>query len=127
MTITDAGSLQGNLPDAHYVEDHFHPDEYYIDVATQTPVVKEAKPSEYHIWDHVNKVWVENIGQMVSESRSQRDQLLSAIDRVNPVWYSALTAEQQQELIAYRQALLDVPQQDSFPTLIEWPTKPSWL
>jgi len=59
--------------------------------------------------------------------RNSRDQLLSAIDRVNPVWYASLTVEQQQELQSYRQHLLDVPQQAGFPTSIEWPAKPTWL
>lgn len=61
------------------------------------------------------------------QSRRIRDQLLAAIDQITPVWYASLTPEQQQELQAYRLALLAVPQQAGFPTAIEWPAKPQWL
>lgn len=61
------------------------------------------------------------------QARSQRDQLLIDVDRVNPVWYNTLTAEQQQELVTYRQSLLDVPQQTGFPLSVIWPAKPTWL
>ena len=61
-------------------------------------------------------------------ARNARDQLLKDnVDTINPIRYAALTAEQQQELAAYRQALLDVPQQSTFPNNIAWPTKPTWL
>jgi hypothetical protein len=60
--------------------------------------------------------------------RNLRDRILNeTVDRINPIRYASLTTEQQQELIAYRQALLDVPQQAGWPGEIEWPTKPSWL
>jgi len=60
-------------------------------------------------------------------ARKQRNQLLEIIDKINPVWYGTLTDEQKQELVVYRQALLDVPQQPGFPATISWPEKPSWL
>lgn len=60
-------------------------------------------------------------------SRDHRDNLLLAVDRVNPVRYSTLTTEQQAELVAYRQQLLDVPQQAGFPAEVTWPVKPEWL
>jgi hypothetical protein len=61
------------------------------------------------------------------QARSQRDQLLIDVDRVNPLWYNTLTAEQQAELATYRQALLDVPQHTNFPLSVIWPAKPTWL
>lgn len=61
-------------------------------------------------------------------ARLKRDSILQAtVDRVNPVRYNTLTSEQQAQLAAYRQALLDVPAQAGFPTAIEWPIKPQWL
>lgn len=59
--------------------------------------------------------------------RQQRNTLLTAVDRINPVWYNSLTSEQQSELIAYRQSLLSVPQQSGFPEQVDWPAKPAWL
>ena len=67
------------------------------------------------------------IQQQHQSIRTERDQLLFQVDRVNPVWYAALTDQQQTELQTYRQALLDVPQQAGFPTEIDWPAKPTWL
>jgi hypothetical protein len=61
------------------------------------------------------------------QTRLVRNQLLAAVDRINPVWWNSLTPQQQQELIVYRQALLDVPQQSGFPTAVSWPAKPAWL
>jgi hypothetical protein len=61
------------------------------------------------------------------KSRQYRDTLLSQIDKINPIWYASLTAQQQQELATYRQALLDMPQQTGFPESVEWPAKPTWL
>ena len=60
--------------------------------------------------------------------RDLRDQTLkNDVDSYNPIRYAALTAEQQQELAVYRQALLDLPQQQSWPNNVVWPTKPAWM
>lgn len=59
--------------------------------------------------------------------RSLRNRLLGDVDAVSATRFSSLTTEQQQQLQAYRQALLDVPQQAGFPDTVEWPTKPQWL
>jgi len=62
------------------------------------------------------------------KKRQDRNLVLNqTVDRVNPVWYASLTTEQQAELSAYRQALLDVPNQSGFPDSIIWPPKPTWL
>lgn len=127
LVITDSASLQDNLPDKHYLNGHYHADQHYVDTTTQTPVAKPAKPSDNHVWDINNKVWVEDTNKTINSARAQRNQLLTAIDRVNPVWYAGLTVDQQTELQTYRTALLNVPQQSGFPATIEWPSKPSWL
>lgn len=61
-------------------------------------------------------------------ARVLRDKILNeTVDKVNYVWYSSLNYDQQEQLIEYRRALLNVPQQAGFPTDIQWPQKPSWL
>jgi hypothetical protein len=60
--------------------------------------------------------------------RSQRDVLLATnVDPIatNSLRWAGLSAEQQQALGAYRQALLDVPQQAGFPHNVVWPEKPT--
>lgn len=61
------------------------------------------------------------------EVRAERDNRLARdVDPIagNALRWAALTAEQQQALAAYRQALLDVPQQSGFPYNVTWPAKP---
>lgn len=59
--------------------------------------------------------------------RAERDfKLVTEVDAIagNALRWAALTPEKQAEWAAYRQALLDIPQQAGFPTDITWPTKP---
>lgn len=61
---------------------------------------------------------------LAAQVRAQRDRLLaSEIDPIasNTLRWNALTPEQQTDLAAYRQALLDVPQQEGFPQEVVWP------
>jgi hypothetical protein len=58
--------------------------------------------------------------------RMKRDSLLAEVDAIagNALRWAALSAEQQNAWAAYRQALLDVPQQSGFPNNIAWPARP---
>jgi hypothetical protein len=56
--------------------------------------------------------------------REQRNVLLSDIDQIvtNPLRWGALSTTDKENFAAYRQALLDVPQQSGFPWAVVWPT-----
>ena len=58
--------------------------------------------------------------------REERDALLVEVDAIagNALRWAALDADTQAAWSAYRQALLDVPQQSGFPHSVTWPTKP---
>lgn len=57
--------------------------------------------------------------------RNRRNKFLySYVDSINPVRWATYTELQKQQLIDYRQALLDVPQQEGFPDNIVWPEQP---
>lgn len=127
LSITDQNSVAANLVDSTYIEGYYDPEIYYINVDTKTPIEKSTKPNNNYVWNADSKTWIVNLDDLIIEARTQRDYFLSLIDRVNPIWYSTLSTEQQQELQQYRQQLLDVPQQSGFPTSIEWPIKPSWI
>ena len=60
------------------------------------------------------------------KARWKRDGLLRELDAIvtNPLRWNGFTEAEQQELAAYRQALLDVPQQEGFPDEINWPVNP---
>lgn len=61
-----------------------------------------------------------------SSVRAQRDSLLLEVDAIagNALRWAALDADTQAAWAAYRQALLDVPQQAGFPNDVTWPDKP---
>jgi len=76
----------------------------------------------------IDSTQLQNVIDIETGSRNLRNQLLrDHVDTVNPIRYAALTAEQQAELAAYRQALLDLPQQAGWPKAVAWPTKPTWI
>lgn len=66
------------------------------------------------------------LADLVTEGRAERDRRLQELDAIvgNPLRWGGLTTEQQQAYVDYRQALLDVPQQASFPETVVWPTMP---
>ena len=45
----------------------------------------------------------------------------------NPLRWARLSSSQQTEVETYRQNLLDIPSQSSFPESVTWPTKPDVL
>lgn len=63
-----------------------------------------------------------------AEVRADRDSILvTVIDPLvsNPLRWADLTADKQAEWSQYRTDLLDVPQQEGFPSAVTWPTEPS--
>lgn len=59
------------------------------------------------------------------QARFRRDSLLKeVVDSMNPMRWEAMTELQKDAWRAYRQALLDVPQQEGFPEDIIWPNIP---
>ncbi len=66
--------------------------------------------------------------EMAASARRHRDHLLATeVDPIvtNPLRWTALTADQQAAWSAYRQALLEVPDQTGFPMEIVWPDQPA--
>lgn len=59
-------------------------------------------------------------------NRNKRDRLLAEnVDSINAVRWAAMTAGEQAKWTAYRQALLDFPEQPGFPMNATWPVKPT--
>ena len=88
------------------------------------------KPSPLHTFDGVR--WVEPTQDELDEAaaqavRAERDNLLLTVDAIagNALRWASLDASKQAEWAAYRQALLDIPQQAGFPDNITWPQEPS--
>jgi hypothetical protein len=116
------------LANSTFIQGSYDSNMYYVEQGQA--VLKPTRPlNNYgaYYFDYATKTWQLDQAQLNSMMRQQRDQLLAQVDRVNPVWYSTLSEQQKAELAAFRQALLDVPQQPGFPTQVDWPAKPSWL
>lgn len=120
----------GDLPpQGSYILGTWDAEQYKINHGQ--PVALPAKPATlgYLVWqfDHAQQQWQLDRPRSIAQARAQRDQRLSAVDRVNPLWYATLSDDRKAQLAAYRSDLLAVPQQPGFPAVIEWPTKPHWL
>lgn len=66
--------------------------------------------------------------EIAAQARAKRDACLSKFDTNlyrNQFYWGVLTQAQRDERLAYRQALLDLPEQKGFPTEIVWPVYPS--
>jgi len=63
---------------------------------------------------------------LAGEVRAERDGLLLELDAYvsNPLRWAELDAPTKALWVAYRTALLDVPQQAGFPDTVTWPNKP---
>jgi hypothetical protein len=84
------------------------------------------KPDSNHVFDYSKKEWIADIGKAASVAIEKRNQLLAAgPDRVNPLWWASMSADEQAEVAQYRQALLDITNQFGYPLDIEWPPLPS--
>ena len=60
-----------------------------------------------------------NTAALAASERATRDELLKATDH-----YGLSDVTMSDEMTTYRQALRDVPQQETFPSSITWPEKP---
>jgi len=99
-------------------------------------VPKEVDPHNAYTLEDVRTYLLDNpemlldleaieMERLTREARARRDTLLKeTVDSVNPMRWEALTDVQKDAWRAYRQALLDVPQQEGFPTNIVWPEAP---
>lgn len=95
----------------------------YVDNGVVVPI--PAKPDEHSNFDYVTKTWVFDLERATSAALSKRNKLLNdGPDRINPMWWSFMTVDQQNAWAAYRQSLLDVTLQPGYPKTIVWPDKP---
>ena len=126
LTTADPVQAELNLANQSYLTGEYS-DQYYVH--NGQAILKPARPTSpgTYLFDYTTKTWQADLEQNAKTIRHQRNSELSTVDQINPIWYAALTQDQQTQLQQYRQALLDVPQQTSFPESVEWPAKPTWL
>jgi hypothetical protein len=58
--------------------------------------------------------------------KAKRDRmLLETVDRVNGLWWEAMPEEEKTRWREYRQALLDISEQEGYPDTVVWPEVPA--
>jgi len=79
-----------------------------------------------NVFKNPNALTEQELLALKAESlREQRNQLLiEQIDVLNPLRWESMDTELQDSWRTYRQALLDVPQQEGFPEVVTWPPLP---
>jgi len=84
-----------------------------------------TKPAGNYLFDYSLEEWVFDEQSAEAQVINKRDQLLKeGPDRINPLWWGSMTAQQQQSWSTYRQDLLDITQQPGYPAEVTWPVKP---
>lgn len=119
-----------SVNDTPVIADYYQANKYYIDTTSKQPVEMPSKPihiTTQYKFDYNTKIWEVDLAETEKKVREIRNKQLELIDKINPIWYAQMTTDQQQQVVTYRQALLDIPQQSNFPTDISWPSKPDWL
>jgi hypothetical protein len=92
-------------------------------------IFERAVAGEFgEIGEYVAPVTAEiDIITLGNQQRAIRTMILEELDRVvsNPLRWAELSDADRQDYARYRQELLDIPQQDQFPTNVTWPTPPA--
>jgi hypothetical protein len=127
LSSNDPAAFTNGFGDLTAIEGAYNNNYYIVDGQAHVKGLDPSTAKTKYQFDYATKSWQVDLEHTAECQRNSRDQLLSQVDRINPVWYNSLTTDQQQELIHYRLALLDVPQQAGFPTDTSWPAKPAWL
>lgn len=116
-----------------FFEAQAEPDQFVIEAkGSENQYVEDGvvvdmpnKPFGEYVFNYESKQWVFDEQSAMSAAIIKRDQLLKdGPDRISPLWWSTMTAAQQQAWTDYRQSLLDITDQPGFPAEIEWPVKP---
>lgn len=98
---------------AHWVYQESAPESSPIDVDVEFTADNEPSPIDY-IHDHFE------VPPLSERRRMLRNVLLQETDH----YALTDTVEMSPEMVAYRQALRDVPEQEQFPDVVAWPKKP---
>jgi hypothetical protein len=73
----------------------------------------------------LGKTDVEKRSEKEAEVKERRDRvLLETVDRVNGIRWEAMSGDEKEKWREYRQALLDIPEQEGYPFEVTWPERP---
>lgn len=124
-TTTDAiragsePSIAGNYDGEHnYVRDRR---------AVRKPPRPRAPEYMQYVFNYTTAAWELDTAATAQAARLQRNEMFKYVDKISPIWYATMSAQQRLDAQAYRQALLDITQQSDFPLNIQWPRVPDFL
>lgn len=84
-----------------------------------------VKPNGEYVFNYDTKHWEFDAVTADLKAKQERDRLLArGPDRINPIWWSSMSVEEQEAWTQYRQDLLDITSQADYPATIVWPIKP---
>ncbi len=108
--------LQNNIPPQYCVYDY----------ESQT-VVDERDNPEMVIDTVLDSL--ESQGEKAEYQRHIRKRLLKNVDIVlgNKLWFDSLSDDQKRQVYQYRQDLLDISKQKTFPEYVSWPDIPNFI
>ena len=112
-----------NHPDYGWIPYSIHPDD--TDMTIDNAALLSLIGSDYAPFSQAD-----HDARTAILVRDQRDaKLTTEVDPVvsNPLRWADLSSQEQADVSAYRLALLDVPQQEGFPSTVSWPTPPACL
>ena len=91
-----------------------------------TIVITDAKTGKV-ISREMTAKEISSLKPTAQQLRQKRDEILLDVDAIagNALRWADMTTEERQAWATYRRALLDVPQQDGFPSSVTWPVPPS--
>lgn len=127
--ITSRVNNANQLIGRPHVPGSYQPGRYFVD-RDEVFALPQPPDSADHIqwqWDLETRSWSVDVSRTDLAARIKRQGLFAFVDRVSPMWWAAMSVEQQQEAIDYRQAILDITKQEGYPVMIDWPLKPAWL
>ena len=97
-------------------------------IIARSPIKKEDEwVQEFNVVELDPAIIANNQNILEANVRGERNNLLRVnVDSLNPIRWETLEDNQKEEARVYRQALLDVPQEENFPNVV-WPVKPAWF
>lgn len=101
---------------------------FYYEVVEEGEIIEKNPNEWWQTWSYRDMTVEERAkkdADIEHNVRIDRDyRLKRTVDLLNPIYWDQISEEKKQEWIAFRKALLDVPQQAGFPRYVEWPDLP---
>ena len=129
------GAITGTTTDAiragsePSISGNYNSEHYYVRQgrALRKSPRPSAQPHVVYDFDYATLNWQINQSATAQRAREHRNMLFKYVDKISPIWYDSMPAQQRLTAQTYRSQLLAVPDQPGFPEHIVWPIVPEFL